>query len=85
MPAYYRDMQANYRPTDGGKVVGEKAKVEGQRRDGSTFPVELTISETQQGKQPIYTAILRDLSAQRALEEQLQMLQHCPSMPLRSC
>jgi PAS domain S-box-containing protein len=74
IPSYSRDMHANSRTTGGRKVVGGKVKLKGQRRDGATFPIELSISGTQQGKQRICTAILRDLSAKQALEEQLQTL-----------
>jgi len=56
------------------KVIGGRAKVEGQRRDGSMFPVELTLREIPQGKQRICMAILRDLSARQAVEAQLQSL-----------
>ena len=38
------------------------------------FPVELTLREIQQGKQRTFMAILRDLSARQAVEEQLQTL-----------
>ena len=49
LPSYARDMQAaglqNSRTTGVPKVIGGMAKVEGQRRDGSMFPVELTLRE----------------------------------------
>jgi PAS domain S-box-containing protein len=72
IPSSPRDTHASPRTTGGRQVVA--GKVEGQRRDGSTFPAELSLSETQQGKQRICTAVLRDLSAKQALEEQLQTL-----------
>src|SRR5262249_45094677 len=75
LPSYARDMQAaglqNSRTTDVRKVIGGRAKVEGQRRDGSMFPVELTLREIQQGTQRTFMAILRDLSARQAVEAQL--------------
>jgi methyl-accepting chemotaxis protein WspA len=78
LPSYARDMQAaglqNSRTTAVPKVIGGRAKVEGQRRDGSMFPVELTLREIPQGKQRIFMAILRDLSARQAVEAQLQSL-----------
>ena len=71
LPSYARDMQAaglqNSRTTGVPKVIGGRAKVEGQRRDGSMFPVELTLEEIQQGKQRTFMAILRDLSARQAV------------------
>ena len=78
LPSYIREMQAaglqNSRTTGVPKVIGGRTKVEGQRRDGSMFPVELTLREIQQGKQRICMAILRDLSARQAVEAQLQSL-----------
>jgi PAS domain S-box-containing protein len=78
LPSYARDMQTaglqNSRTTDVRKVIGGRAKVEGQRRDGAMFPVELTLREIQQGTQRTFMAILRDLSARQAIEEQLQTL-----------
>jgi PAS domain S-box-containing protein len=78
LPAHFRDMQAagQRNPSTKGvhQVLAGRARVQGQRRDGAMFPVELTVSETQQGKQQTFTAILRDLSARQAVEEQLQKL-----------
>jgi PAS domain S-box-containing protein len=78
LPSYPRDMPAaglqDSHTTGVRKVIGGRAKVEGQRRDGSRFPVELTLREIPQGKQRTCMAILRDLSARQAVEEQLQSL-----------
>src|SRR5262245_58224428 len=64
LPSYARDRQAaglqNALTTGVPKAIGGRVKVEGQRRDGSMFPVELTLREIQQGKQHICMAILRD-------------------------
>ena len=47
MPSYSRDMpaagQQSARTTGVRQVIGGRAKVDGQRRDGSMFPVELTL------------------------------------------
>jgi PAS domain S-box-containing protein len=78
LPSYVRDMPAaglqHSRTTGVPKVIGGRAKIEGQRRDGSMFPVELTLREIPQGKQHTCMAILRDLSARQAVEAQLQSL-----------
>jgi diguanylate cyclase (GGDEF)-like protein/PAS domain S-box-containing protein len=50
------------------------AEGEARRADGSTFPVELTVSRVRLKEEEIYTAIMRDISdrkaQQRALEHQ---------------
>src|SRR5262249_46207703 len=78
LPSYVRDMPAaglqHSRTTGVRKVIGGRAKIEGQRRDGSMFPVELTLRDIPKGKQYTCMAILRDLSARQAIEEQLQSL-----------
>ena len=43
----------------------------GRRRDGTPFPIELTVSEMDTGEKPLYTAILRDTSERRALEREV--------------
>ena len=78
MPPAYREAHVaglhNYLTTGVPKVIGKGAKVAGQRQDGSTFPVELTISEVRQGNWQMFTGILRDVSARAAVEEHLQRL-----------
>jgi PAS domain S-box-containing protein len=74
IPSYPRDMHESPRTAGGRKVVAGTMKGEGQRRDGSTFPVELSLSEIRQGKLRMCAAILRDLSPKQALEEQWQTL-----------
>jgi PAS domain S-box-containing protein len=49
--------------------VGQRREIECQRRDGSTFPAELTVSEVVLAGGRIFTAVFRDLSEQKAAEE----------------
>jgi PAS domain S-box-containing protein len=64
------------RTTDMSKIVDIGRDVEGQRKDGSTFPIDLNVSAFQQGNRRMFTAILRDMSAKTPVEEQLQQLIH---------
>jgi methyl-accepting chemotaxis protein WspA len=59
-----------------GKVIGGILEVEGRRKDGSTFPIELTVSEVRRGDRRTFIGIVRDISARKAVEEQLQHLIH---------
>jgi PAS domain S-box-containing protein len=54
-----------------GSWVGKGREVEGRRKDGGTFPVELALSETRLNEHRTYTAIVRDLSERRRAEEAL--------------
>jgi len=60
-----------YRCTGERRVIGIGRVVEGRRKNGETFPVDLAIAEWWSGKERFYTAILRDRTerdeAERAL------------------
>src|SRR5690606_21392685 len=43
----------------------------GLRRDGSTFPMEMAVSEVPLGDRIIYTAVIRDISDRRRLEQEI--------------
>jgi two-component system sensor kinase FixL len=44
------------------KVVGRRREIQGQRKDGSVFPLEITVSEAQDNGGPIFVGFMRDLS-----------------------
>src|SRR5208282_3539502 len=66
MPNHYNGERnryvANY--LAGGKkhVIGLRRKVEGRRKDGSIFPLELTVGETAFNQDIMFVGFLRDLS-----------------------
>lgn len=69
-----------YRRTGERRVIGVGRQVEGRRKDGTTFPIDLAIAEWWSGGERYYTAILRDRTereqAERALlrsEQRLSM------------
>ena len=80
MPPSYREAHErglrNYLATGVGKVIGGILEVEGRRKEGSTFPIELTVSEVRRGDRRTFTGIVRDSSARKAVEDQLQHLIH---------
>ena len=53
---------ANYLTTRVPKVIGTGREVRGLRKDGSTFPLHLSIGETVLDGRPAFTGILHDLS-----------------------
>lgn len=60
-------------PYRGGHVaIGVSREVEAVRRDGSTFAMELVISETRIGNHKFFTAVARDISARRQAERALR-------------
>jgi two-component system NtrC family sensor kinase len=58
----------------GGKprVLGRRVEVEAMRKDGSTFPVELAITEVKAGGKRLFTASLRDLTERREMERMVR-------------
>ncbi|MCX5724284.1 MAG: PAS domain S-box protein [Nitrospirae bacterium] len=75
MPAPYRDEHdeylAQYLATGQAKVIGGSREVIGRRKDGSTFPMEISVSEARAGNQRLFTGILRDISERKRLQEQV--------------
>ena len=49
--------------------------VVGERKDGSTFPMELSVGEMKSGKDRFFTGFIRDLSERQKTESRLQELQ----------
>jgi two-component system sensor kinase FixL len=76
MPQPYRDEHdrylARYLATGVKKIIGTGREVVGQRRDGTTFPLHLSVGEVRVGGEPRFTGILHDLSARVAMEVQLR-------------
>jgi PAS domain S-box-containing protein len=77
MPGPYRHEHdryiANYRDTRDPKIIGIGREVVGLRKDGSTFPMDLSVGEARQDGGSIFVGIIRDVterkSAERALRE----------------
>jgi PAS domain S-box-containing protein len=75
MPAPFReehdDYLKRYRETGEKRIIGAGRSVSGLRKDGSTFPLDLSVSEFHVRGRRMFTGIVRDISARRLMEEQL--------------
>jgi two-component system sensor kinase FixL len=64
-----------YRSTGERHIIGIGRIVTGKRRDGTTFPMHLSIGETQSGGAPYFTGFVRDLTEHQRTQVQLQEMQ----------
>ncbi|KAF0103837.1 MAG: PAS/PAC sensor hybrid histidine kinase [bacterium] len=62
------DYLRNYQASGVAKVIGIGREVEGQRKDGSTFPMELAVTAIDRDGQPLYIGIVRDISERKRME-----------------
>jgi two-component system sensor kinase FixL len=76
MPSPYREEHdeylARYLATGVAKIIGIGREVTGQRRDGTVFPLHLSVGEMSIGSERKFTGILHDLSERVALIERLR-------------
>lgn len=79
MPEPYRSQHdgyiARYLATGEKRIIGIGRVVVGQRKDGSTFPMELAVGEMRSGGQRYFTGFIRDLTERQQTETRLQELQ----------
>ena len=61
-----------YKATGVAKIIGTGREVTGRRRDGSVFPLHLSVGETTIGGERKFTGMLHDLSIRKQLENQLR-------------
>jgi two-component system, sensor histidine kinase and response regulator len=77
MPEYYAihhtEYIQNYLETGIAKVVGKVREVQGKRKDGSTFPIELEVNEsTCRNGHRIFLGIVRDISRRKKLDDSIK-------------
>ena len=79
MPQPYRDSHdgylERYARTGERRIIGIGRVVVGARRDGTTFPMELSIGEMRSGEDRYFTGFVRDLTERQSSETRLQELQ----------
>jgi two-component system, LuxR family, sensor kinase FixL len=65
----------NYMTTGVKKIIGIGRITVGQRRDGSTFPMELAIGEAKTDHSRVFTGFIRDLTRRQETDIRLEELQ----------
>ena len=79
MPAPYREDHdgylERYLQTGERRIIGIGRVVVGERKDGSTFPMELAVGEMRSSDRRFFTGFIRDLTERQKTEARLQELQ----------
>ena len=79
MPAPYRTEHdqylSQYIRTGDRKIIGIGREVIGQRKDGTTFPMDLSVGEARQHGESVFVGIIHDLTERKRTEEQLVQAQ----------
>jgi len=79
MPQPYRGHHdsylARYMATGEKRIIGVGRLVVGQRKDGSTFPMELAVGEMRSGERRFFTGFVRDLTERQQTQQRLHDLQ----------
>ncbi|MBR0953818.1 hybrid sensor histidine kinase/response regulator [Bradyrhizobium canariense] len=79
MPEPYRSGHdgyiRNFLATGDKKIIGIGREVMGQRKDGSTFPMDLSVGEAKQDGSSIFVGMIHDLTERKRTEAQLMQAQ----------
>jgi two-component system sensor kinase FixL len=79
MPSPYRenhdDYMRRYLRTGERRIIGIGRVVVGERKDGSTFPMELAVGEMRSSDRHFFTGFIRDITQRQKSEARLQELQ----------
>ena len=79
MPLPYREQHdgyiRRYRETGEQRIIGSGRVAVAQRKDGSTFPMEVQVGEMESDGERFFTAFIRDLTERQRTETRMQELQ----------
>jgi PAS domain S-box-containing protein len=75
MPGPYREQHdgylARYRQTGERKIIGIGREVVALRKDGTVFPVDLSVGEVMLPQGRVFTGIIRDITQRKELEQKI--------------
>src|SRR5215213_4375498 len=88
MPENYRELclagLQRYLRTSDARVIGGTIELVGLRKDGSEFPIEMSLGETQEDGERLFTGVMRDITERKRAEEALDRLSRQHEMVLKS-
>lgn len=68
----HNDYVTRYLTSNKPHIIGTGREAEGLRKDGSTFPIHLSVGESRLGKRRLFTGIIRDLTQSKRAEQELR-------------
>ncbi len=77
-PPYHEEHDgylAHYRRTGERRIIGIGREVVGRRKDGSTFPMDLSVGEIREGGETAFIGIIRDISERHLAQRRMAQLQ----------
>ena len=78
MPKQFRQAHHHgmnrYMQTNQPSAIGKTVELEGQRKDGSIFPMAISLASWKDGTEYYFCGIIRDISERKAKEQELQRI-----------
>jgi two-component system, LuxR family, sensor kinase FixL len=75
MPSPHRERHdsylENYHRTGEAKIIGIGREVTGRRKDGTIFPMDLSVSEVRLADRRLFTGFVRDITERKRLEKEI--------------
>ena len=80
----HRQGMKRYLHTRMGQILGQRLELEGLRKDGSLFPLEICVTETKIGERLFFTAAVRDITERHELNQMRENFVSTVSHELRT-
>lgn len=66
----------HYIRTGESHIIGTSRELEGQHRDGTIIPIEVTVTELIENNQRLFTGVVRDITERKKAEQRIRHLAH---------
>ena len=88
MPSPYKEEHdtylSNYMKTGIAQIIGMIRELQGERKDGSVFPMELSVSEVLDDEQRSFTGVVRNITEHKEMIDELQQFAYITSHDLKA-